>query len=243
MKAYIIRIELTDSEPLVWRRIILPAGATFYRLHQIIQRITNFLSFYGDHPYHLYEFDLVKTNQRVTDDEEAYDEHQYYLKNSGVYQKRLKMMPEDLRQYEIQHQEMLRKDVKKPKRMLIDNYLETYKVISYDYDFGGGWNFQIMLEEIVDDYYFGYPTLLDGAENSPPEDVGGISGFEDFKGAYYDENHPDHEATLKWAKTVFYTEYNPEDKNSWLKSSHYKKTEWDKIHHEKYKILDDKYRK
>ena len=37
------------------------------------------------------------------------------------------------------------------------------------------------LEEIVDDYYFEYPTLLDGEGIAPPEDVGGPPGFEEFQ--------------------------------------------------------------
>ncbi len=243
MKAYIIKIELTDSEPLVWRRVILPAGATFYRLHQIIQHLTNFQSHYDDMPYHLYDFDLLETNQRVTNDEEAYDEHQYFLKHPLVYVKKLKTMPKDLREFELHHQEMLKIEVRKPNRMLIDDYLETYRVISYNYDFGDGWNFKINLEEIVEDYYFGYPTLLDGAETAPPEDVGGISGFSAFKKAYYNEHHVNHEDVVNWAKTNRYDEYNFEECSGDLKRLKYKKTEWDKIKHENFRILDDKYRK
>ncbi len=29
MKSYILKIELEESEPLVWRRVIMPAGATY----------------------------------------------------------------------------------------------------------------------------------------------------------------------------------------------------------------------
>ena len=46
MKAYIINIELVGSEPLIWRRVIMPAGATFNRLNDVIQNVTNFLSGY-----------------------------------------------------------------------------------------------------------------------------------------------------------------------------------------------------
>lgn len=44
MKAYIIKIELEGSDPLVWRRVIMPADATYKRLHDIIQNVTNFQS-------------------------------------------------------------------------------------------------------------------------------------------------------------------------------------------------------
>ncbi len=44
MKAYIIITELIGSEPLIWRKAIMPAGATFNRLHDVIQAVTNFRS-------------------------------------------------------------------------------------------------------------------------------------------------------------------------------------------------------
>lgn len=44
VKSYIIKIELIGSEPLIWRRVIMPAGATFNRLHDVIQNVTNFQS-------------------------------------------------------------------------------------------------------------------------------------------------------------------------------------------------------
>ena len=37
MKAYQMKIELIDSEPLIWRRVIVPAEITFKRLHDTIQ--------------------------------------------------------------------------------------------------------------------------------------------------------------------------------------------------------------
>ena len=42
MKAYILKLTFEDIEPVVWRRVVLPAGATFNRLHELIQRVTNF---------------------------------------------------------------------------------------------------------------------------------------------------------------------------------------------------------
>ena len=43
MKAYIIKIEFIDSKPLIWRRVIMPAGATFNRLNDVIQNVTNLI--------------------------------------------------------------------------------------------------------------------------------------------------------------------------------------------------------
>ena len=193
MKSYIIKIEIAGSEPIIWRRVIMPAGATFNRLNYIIQNVTNFQSGYPYGDYHLYEFDLREENLIVTNDEEAFQSHQHYKKNKKMYDERLKTMPTNMVEFEKQHQEQLKVEVKKPTRIKIDDYLEKYKEIKYIYDFGDNWIFTITLEDIVDDYYFGFATLLDDAETAPPEDVGGLDGFYEFLEAYRDSKHPDHQ--------------------------------------------------
>lgn len=243
MKLYIIKIELEESSPLIWRRVIMPAGATYKRLHDVIQNVTNFQSGYPLGGYHLYEFDLPEENRIVTDNEEANMEHQHYIKNKQYYEERLKSMPANMLQFEQNHQERLKIEVRKPTGLKIDDYLEKYKEIRYNYDFGDDWWFTIRLEEIVDDYYFGYPTLLDGAETAPPEDVGGIHGFHEFLEAYRDPKHPEHRDMKTWADSLYFKEYDPDWINERLKGLDYKKTEWDKIKHENYKVIEDKYRK
>ena len=46
-----------------------------------------------------------------------------------------------------------------------------------------------------------------------------------------------------WADSLRFSEYDPDWINRILKSLSYKKTEWDKINHERYRIIEDKYRK
>ena len=243
MKAYVIKIELTGSEPLIWRKVIMPADATFNRLHDVIQTVTNFKSGCLYRDYHLYEFDLQKENIRVTNDEEAYQEHLHFKKYRKAYEERLRKMLPEHAEFEKADHERLQMVVRKPTGLKIDSYLEKYHEILYRYDFGDGWEFIIRLEDIVDDYYFGYPTLLDGAETAPPEDVGGISGFYDFLEAYRNEKHPEHKEMTAWADSQGFREYDSEWINELLKGIAYKKTEWAKINHERYKIIEDKYRK
>ena len=243
MKAYIITIELKHSDPLIWRRIIMPAGITFNRLHDVIQTVTNFQSGYPDGDYHLYEFDLQEENIRVTNDEEAYQEYRHFKKNRKAYEERLGTMPPEQAEFEKAYQQRLQMVVHKPTGLKIDGYLKKYKELIYNYDFGDSWQFAIKLEDMVDDYYFGYPTLLDGAETAPPEDVGGIPGFYDFLKAYRDKNHPEHEKMKVWASGQGFREYYPEWINRLLKGIAYKKTQWDIINHHRYKIIEDKYRK
>ncbi|RBP61049.1 pRiA4b ORF-3-like protein [Alkalibaculum bacchi] len=243
MKSYIIKIELEESNPLIWRRVVMPAGATYKRLHDAIQNATNFLGGYPSDGYHLYEFDLAEQKKIVTDNDEAYLEHHHYKRNKKIYDKRLKAASPDMLEFEKRYQERLKIQVCKPTGLKIDDYLEKHNIIRYNYDFGDGWHFIVKLEEIVDDYYFGFPTLLDGAETAPPEDVGGIDGFYEFMKVYYDKEHPEHEDTKLWAKSLGFIEYDPDIINTRLKWINYKKTEWDKINHKNYQIVENKYRK
>lgn len=241
MKAYIVTIELVGSNPLIWRKVIMPADATFNRLHDVIQNVTNFQGGYPSNGYHLFEFNLG--DLIVTNDEEAYEEHKGYKENKAIYDEILRTTPEDFLEFEKRRQERLKTDTRMPARVKIDSYLEERGEIKYLYDFGDGWEFVIKLEDTVDDYYFGYPTLLDGAETAPPEDVGGLDGFEDFLVIYRDVNHPEHKETKTWADSAYFKEYDADWINARLKGIMYKKTQWDKIEHKNYRIIRDKYRK
>lgn len=66
----------------------MPAGATFYRLHQTIQTVTNFMSYYE--PYHFFEIELSEENMIITDNDEVYQEHQNYKNNKRLFDEQLK---------------------------------------------------------------------------------------------------------------------------------------------------------
>jgi len=233
MKAYKIKIEMQDSEPIVWRRVIMPAGATFNRLHDVIQNVFNFNSGYPHDAYHLFEFDLSADNIRVTNDEEAYQEHQYFKKNRKEIEKQMKDTPPEFAKFNEARLKNLSTVIRKPTGIKIDKYIENYGEIKYTYDYGDDWRILVTLEEIVEEYHYGYPTLIDGAETAPPEDVGGLPGYYEFLKIYYDPEHPEYEEIRAWAKEQRYREYDAEFINRKLKSLKYKKTEWGKINDNK----------
>lgn len=142
LKSYIIRIELEKSDPLIWRRVIIPAGATFNRLHDVIQNVTNFNSGYPHSSYHLFEFDLSEDKMSVTNNKEAYLEYLHYKKNKKFYEERLKNMETTMLEFEKRHQERLKIEVRKPTGLKIDDYLEKHKEIRYTYDFAADWRFK-----------------------------------------------------------------------------------------------------
>ncbi|MHA6252783.1 plasmid pRiA4b ORF-3 family protein [Oceanobacillus sp. CAU 1775] len=238
MKAYIVNIEFPNSNPRIWRKVVMPADGTFKRLHQTIQIVTNFRSSISD--VHLYEFDLSETeNLSVTNDEQAF--YEYKNTDISLLEKDLETMPAEFKKFGEKRIERLKIKVRQPQTIKIDKYLEKYKKLNYRYDYGDDWEIEITLEDIVEDYYFGYPRLLDGGGDAPPEDVGGMHGYNEFLKVYKDKNHPDHKSTVAWAEEQRYQAYDFEFINKILKHNQYKKTQWDKINHKNYAVIEDKY--
>ncbi len=69
----------------------------------------------------------------------------------------------------------------------------------YEYDFGDSWEHQIMVEKISQlDPDISYPICIKGKRACPPEDVGGVWGYEDFLEAMGDSDNPRHRDLLEW---------------------------------------------
>ena len=76
--------------------------------------------------------------------------------------------------------------------------------IVYEYDFGDGWQHEIILEKILEpEPRVTYPCCLEGARACPPEDVGGIWEYAEFLESISDPNHADHHEMLEWVGGEF----------------------------------------
>lgn len=92
-------------------------------------------------------------------------------------------------------------------RTIIERGLKTF---SYVYDFGDNWIHDCTIEGCrVGDDATDYPAFVGGAGRCPPEDVGGISGFDEFLVAVADPGHPDHRRMIRW----YGKPYDPRDIN------------------------------
>lgn len=79
---------------------------------------------------------------------------------------------------------------------LIDRGLVQF---GYTYDFGDNWQHTVSIEAVdAADPAVEYPRFVGGARRAPPEDVGGISGFEEFVEAMTKPRHPDRKEMLAW---------------------------------------------
>lgn len=153
---YLLKVSLTFSEPLIWRRFRVSACLTLSGLHKVIQTCM------GWQDTHLHQFLVGKIfyDLPVPGKNKKYDESKFRL-------------------YELE--EGMR-------------FLFTYI-----YDTGDGWEHQIELEEIFSPgQYAPQSVLIDGKGACPPEDVGGIPGYELFLEALNDPEHKEHRNMVQW---------------------------------------------
>jgi len=69
----------------------------------------------------------------------------------------------------------------------------------YEYDFGDGWLHDIAFEEFAEPEGMArYPRCVDGARSGPPEDIGGIWGYEEYLEAIADPEHERHDEFMEW---------------------------------------------
>jgi hypothetical protein len=83
----------------------------------------------------------------------------------------------------------------------------------YEYDFGDGWAHEILFEGCVRAEPKGrYPLCVEGARACPPEDVGGVGGYDEFLEALADPEHEQHESLLHWSGGSFTPdEFDPKE--------------------------------
>lgn len=190
MRAYKIKIELRDSEPLIYRRVIVPSNISFEKLHNIIQQSMGWSNSY------LYDFNIKEENLRVTCDKEAISEYEFYSK--------LKLNEKNDPNGFIRN--MLKIKPKLSNEVSIDFYLNRSNKIEYVYDFGDYWKHDIILEEIIEDYVDDYHKCVEAEGNCPPEDIGGIEEYIEFLEVINDKNHPDYANVALWASKQNYKE-------------------------------------
>ncbi len=77
----------------------------------------------------------------------------------------------------------------------------------YEYDFGDGWEHQLLLEKILSvESSVHYPRCLKGKRSCPPEDCGGAWGYQNMLEALSDKTHLEHEMYIEWVGDEFDSE-------------------------------------
>lgn len=178
---YQLKVSLKDSHPTIWRRILIPATASFWELHIAIQ------DSFGWEDCHLHEF---------------YIGHAW---DSSVPRIRLPYPPDE---YDLDGQNKSNnEEFTCLNKYLNPKNLKA----TYVYDFGDSWEHQLVLEKILtgksDE---AYPRVIDGRRAGPWEDSGSIWGYEEKLGILNDKKHLDHNDLLEWVGLESGELYDPD---------------------------------
>lgn len=79
----------------------------------------------------------------------------------------------------------------------LDEIARKQKKLVYLYDFGDGWEHDVVIEKTVAE-----PTALeclDGGRAAPPDDCGGPGGYEDLVAILADPKDPRHDEMMEWS--------------------------------------------
>lgn len=109
-----------------------------------------------------------------------------------------------------------------PKRNLLDwaqkiaNYFSLENPSAdYIYDFGDYWIHRLKLEKILlREKNVDYPICVKGKRAAPPEDCGGVSGYENILEIIKNPGHVEYEETIEWLGEEFDPEhFDPKEVN------------------------------
>ena len=161
-----LRISLIDSDPLVWRRLLVPATVRLDKLHRVFQDTMGWTD------SHLHMF-------RIEDDV-LYTSYDH-----------------DLLQGELDE-----------RMSTLEQALGDQNRFAYDYDYGDNWEHDVIIEEkTATRLALKYAVCVDGQNACPPEDCGGISGYERFQEVLADPTDEEHEHYTEWVGGSFDPEH------------------------------------
>lgn len=76
--------------------------------------------------------------------------------------------------------------------------------LEYEYDFGDSWWREIRVEKIIPPTEaLNYPVCIAGERACPPEDCGGLGGYQRLLQILNDPAHPEHKEMLEWVGGSF----------------------------------------
>lgn len=80
-----------------------------------------------------------------------------------------------------------------------DYFGVSIKQCTYEYDFGDGWEYTVLFErELPTKPGAEYPQCIGGKNACPPEDCGGLGGYDELQKIIKNPKHPEHADMLEW---------------------------------------------
>ncbi|MDX1251210.1 MAG: plasmid pRiA4b ORF-3 family protein [Gammaproteobacteria bacterium] len=90
-------------------------------------------------------------------------------------------------------------DIENERSIRLDKIATEGNTFIYEYDFGDGWEHDIKVEKILNaEPGVHYPVCLAGKRACPPEDCGGVPGYEYLLEILSDPQHEEYEERREW---------------------------------------------
>jgi hypothetical protein len=100
------------------------------------------------------------------------------------------------------------------KERIADYFGKKIKQCVYCYDFGDNWDHTVLFErELPRDQQAVYPQCVAGENACPPDDCGGVGGYEYLQEVIKNSNHEEHADMLEWLGLNDPQEFNPYEFN------------------------------
>ena len=123
-----------------------------------------------------------------------YHLHQFHVKNKATAGRLIIGIPME------EYKDIDPKVLPGWKYKIADYINKENETIDYEYDFGDSWQHLVKLEKILPrEKGIEYPKCTGGKRACPPEDVGGIGGYEYFLEVINDLDNEEHDEILEWA--------------------------------------------
>lgn len=171
-EVYQLKLTLEMSDPLIWRRLWVPAAISLPDLHAVIQIAMDW------DDGHLHQFILGERKRGgIT-----------YFSDTSILEN---------------------EDCQDEGKAQLDALLVKPKdKCRYEYDFGDSWMHRLVLEKILvqPGEEAVLPRCVAGERACPPEDSGGVGGWEYIREVLADPSHPDHDDMSE----VFDVDFDPE---------------------------------
>ncbi|MEX0643126.1 MAG: plasmid pRiA4b ORF-3 family protein [Pirellulales bacterium] len=188
---YHLRIALRDTKPPIWRRVAVPSNITLGQLHEVIQIAMGWSNSHL-HQFMLQDKSLINRDPDVIarlTEEGRYDEIftatrgiRVFVPGNDPFGDELDMEGED-----------------EDAVTLAEVCPKVKSKLTYEYDFGDGWEHTVEVQKIVEPKSDSAPPVcLTGKKACPPEDCGGVFGYYHMLEVAADPEHEDHDAVVEW---------------------------------------------
>lgn len=186
-----LRITLRDTKPPIWRRVAVPADITLGQLHEVIQIAMGWTDSHL-HQFTLQDKSLINRDPHVIarlSEEGRYDDIFAATRGIRVFVSKTDPFGDEL-DMEGDDEDAV---------TLAEVCPKVKSKLTYEYDFGDGWEHVIEVQKIVESNPGeAYPRCLAGKKACPPEDCGGVFGYYRMLEVAADPEHEEYDEIIEW---------------------------------------------